>query len=150
MHVKASQKCFLDREDSRFSDNENASSAPQPVMLQTIVNFTMKEPRSRDSRFRHTGRRISMQLKLRTAAGALAQDKADWNTTHTFIISRKAMRSTCTFLRFTICSQLTENTFYSAASICQIDTAVGFHFPIFYVCKLLVVPPISDFLHGFV
>jgi len=37
----------------------------------------MKEPRIRDSRLRQTGKRISMQLKLRTAAGALAQGKAD-------------------------------------------------------------------------
>lgn len=31
-----------------------------------------------DSRFLQTGRRISMQLKLRTAAGALAHARADW------------------------------------------------------------------------
>lgn len=41
------------------------------------VNLTMKEPLNRDNRFLHTGRRISRQLKLRTAAGALAQAKAD-------------------------------------------------------------------------
>lgn len=41
-------------------------------------DLTTKEPRIRDSRFRHTGSRISKQLKLRTAAGALAQAKADW------------------------------------------------------------------------
>ena len=52
--------------------------APRPALPRTDQDLTMKEPRSRDSRFLHTGRRISMQLKLSTAAGALAQAKADW------------------------------------------------------------------------
>lgn len=43
----------------------------------SVRQLTMKEPRIRDSRLRQTGRRISMQLKLSTAAGALAQGSAD-------------------------------------------------------------------------
>lgn len=43
-------------------------------------NLTTKLPRIRDSRFLHTGSRISMQLKLSTAAGALAQARADWSS----------------------------------------------------------------------
>lgn len=39
--------------------------------------LTTNEPRMSDSRFLHTGSRISMQLKFRTAAGALAQARAD-------------------------------------------------------------------------
>lgn len=52
---------------------------PHPVLSCRLCDLTTKEPRTRDSRFLHTGRRINKQLKLRTAAGALAQARADWN-----------------------------------------------------------------------
>lgn len=52
---------------------------PRPAVTWQHHVLTTKEPRIRESRFLHTGSRISMQLKLRTAAGALAQAKADWN-----------------------------------------------------------------------
>lgn len=40
--------------------------------------YTWMVPRRNDRRLRHTGSRMSMQLKLRQAAGALAQDRACW------------------------------------------------------------------------
>lgn len=58
---------------------------PRPVMPWKHRDLTTKEPRTRDSRFLHTGRRISRQLKLRTAAGALAQAKADWNKKYIYM-----------------------------------------------------------------
>lgn len=42
------------------------------------LDATWMDPRRRESRFLQTGSRISMQLKLRQAAGALAQDRACW------------------------------------------------------------------------
>jgi len=39
---------------------------------------TWMVPRRMDSRLRHTGSRISMQLKFRQAAGARAHDRACW------------------------------------------------------------------------
>lgn len=39
-------------------------------------HVTWMEPRRKDSRFRHTGSRMSRQLKLRQAAGARAQGRA--------------------------------------------------------------------------
>lgn len=49
------------------------------ALLSHVISLTTKFPRIRDSRFLHTGNRISMQLKLSTAAGALAQARADWS-----------------------------------------------------------------------
>lgn len=40
--------------------------------------LTALEPLRKESRFRQTGSRISMQLKFRQAAGALARASADW------------------------------------------------------------------------
>jgi hypothetical protein len=40
--------------------------------------LTALEPLRKDSRFRQTGNRISMQLKFRQAAGALARASADY------------------------------------------------------------------------
>lgn len=37
---------------------------------------TWMDPRRKERRFLQTGNRMSMQLKLRQAAGALAQDRA--------------------------------------------------------------------------
>lgn len=56
---------------------ENKDESFLKFALRTRRNLTTKEPRMSDSRFLHTGRRISMQLKFRTAAGALAQARAD-------------------------------------------------------------------------
>lgn len=50
------------------------------------ISLTTKFPRIRDSRFLHTGSRISRQLKLRTAAGALAQARADWRGVGGYLI----------------------------------------------------------------
>lgn len=58
--------------------NTDAFREHRPVTSQRH-GLTTKEPRIRDSRFLQTGRRISRQLKLRTAAGALAQANADWD-----------------------------------------------------------------------
>lgn len=41
-----------------------------------VVMDTWMDPRRKESRFLQTGNRMSMQLKLRQAAGALAQDRA--------------------------------------------------------------------------
>lgn len=65
------------RNELTFLDNDSDFSTLHPAMVWKHEELTTKEPRSRDSRFLHTGRRMSMQLKLRTAAGALAQAKAD-------------------------------------------------------------------------
>lgn len=40
--------------------------------------LTALEPLRKESRFRQTGSKISMQLKFRQAAGALANGSANW------------------------------------------------------------------------
>lgn len=47
-------------------------------MCKVYHGYTWMVPRRNDRRLRHTGNRMSMQLKLRQAAGALAQDRACW------------------------------------------------------------------------
>lgn len=167
--MKALLKCYFGHiavklvweqyDDSQhFIVNHGAFGPPRPVMSQKVHSLTTKEPRSRDSRFLHTGRRISMQLKLRTAAGALAQGKPDWNTTHTH---RKAVEE-CNYMvleyfhsmfylyMIVFYTSLQFRGFSSYIYLSAVAITVGFPFDISDVCKLLIVPPRRDFHHGFI
>jgi len=67
-----------------LKDNDSVLSTPRFSANWKRRDLTTNDPRRSDSRFLHTGRRISKQLKLRTAAGALAQAKACWKGRDSF------------------------------------------------------------------
>jgi hypothetical protein len=48
------------------------------LQMNDYTGLTLK-PRKTDRRFRQTGKRMSIQLKLSTAAEALAHGRALWN-----------------------------------------------------------------------
>lgn len=69
-----------EEEDSKFSCTHSSSSTDNSSTCFFGASFddTWMDPRRKESRFLQTGSRMSMQLKLRQAAGALAQDRACW------------------------------------------------------------------------
>lgn len=69
-----------EEEDSKLSHTHSSSSRDNSSTCFFGASFddTWMDPRRKESRFLQTGSRMSMQLKLRQAAGALAQDRACW------------------------------------------------------------------------
>lgn len=75
--------CSTDGENGKFSLTQIHTHTP----LEPSWDHTWMDPRRSESRFLQTGSRISMQLKLRQAAGARAQDRACWRVQEHFSIT---------------------------------------------------------------
>lgn len=62
-------------------------------LLRTRLDHTWMDPRRKERRFLQTGSRMSMQLKFRQAAGALAQDRACCRVQEHFSITGHSVKT---------------------------------------------------------